>query len=183
MGRDETWLRRPEWSVGQSGLVSWLRRCPTPGVERPTRPTYLAYAERGSPVAVWRCPVTLSQERVNPAAGTGGLKKQRPACRKAWGIHNPPDSADGRIPKGSGREPGNLPKGRCEGTATRRKRSMQPAANVTWDCTKIRAKAAIASAQGLSVGCSYSSVLTSSTACSRSWRDGSQYRRVVSKLS
>ena len=42
------------------------------------------------------------------------------------------------------------------------------------DCTKIRAKAAIASAQGLPVGCSYSSVLTSSTACSRSWSDGSQ---------
>ncbi len=39
--------------MGQSVLVSWLRRCPAPGVERTTRPMHLVYAERGNPVAVW----------------------------------------------------------------------------------------------------------------------------------
>ena len=51
---------------------------------------------------------------------------------------------------------------------------VKPALTFTGDCTKIRAKTAIASARGMLVGYSYSSVLTSSTACSRSWSDGSQ---------
>src|ERR687896_1379166 len=64
-------------------LVALLRGCPASGVERTTHPTQLAYVERGNPVAVWCEPVTPSQERANPVAGTGGLKKQRPARRKA----------------------------------------------------------------------------------------------------
>jgi hypothetical protein len=61
---------RPYWSEGQERLAALLRWCPAPGVERPTRPTSLAYAERGNPVVVWSFPVTLSQERANPIAGT-----------------------------------------------------------------------------------------------------------------
>src|SRR5262245_37224689 len=87
------WWTRPDWNNGQSVFAGRLRRCPVPGVERPTRPTHLAYAERGNPVAVWSHPVTLSQERANSAAGTGRLKKPKPARRKARGSHNPPDSA------------------------------------------------------------------------------------------
>src|SRR5215510_3768107 len=94
------WWTRSYWSHGQSVFAGRLRRCPAPGAERPTRPTHLAYAERGNPVAVWSHPVTPSRERANAAAGTGRLKKRRPACRKAGGIHNPPDSAGWRDPKG-----------------------------------------------------------------------------------
>jgi hypothetical protein len=47
------WLRRPYWRTGQEGFEALLRRCPAPDVERPTRPTYLAYVERGNPVVVW----------------------------------------------------------------------------------------------------------------------------------
>jgi len=68
--RGRKWLTRPYWSNGQQMLTALLGRCPAPGVERPTHPTLLVYAERGNPVAVWRQPVTLSQERANSTAGT-----------------------------------------------------------------------------------------------------------------
>ncbi len=58
--RGRKWLRRPYRSDGQQVLTALLRRCPAPGVERPTRPTQLAYAKRGNPVAVWCEPVTQS---------------------------------------------------------------------------------------------------------------------------
>jgi hypothetical protein len=74
----------PYWSEGQHRLTAVLRRCPAPGVERPTRPTSLAYAERDNPVVVWREPVIQSQERTKSAAGTGRPK------------------SEGRQPKGSG---------------------------------------------------------------------------------
>ena len=63
-------------------LVAWLRRCPAPGVERPTPPTSLAYAKRGNPTVVWNSPVTLSQERAKSTAGVGRRKKQRPAAER-----------------------------------------------------------------------------------------------------
>ncbi len=68
--RGRKWLTRPYWSNGQQRLTALLGGCPAPGVERPTRPTPLVYAQRGNPVAVWRQPVTPSQERANSAAGT-----------------------------------------------------------------------------------------------------------------
>jgi len=37
------WLRRPYRSNGQQRLTALLRRCPAPGVERPTHPTQLTY--------------------------------------------------------------------------------------------------------------------------------------------
>ena len=72
----------PYWSEGQPRLTAGLRRCPAPGVERPTRPTSLAYAERGNPVVVWQAPVTPSQERANSTAGGGRRKKQTPAAER-----------------------------------------------------------------------------------------------------
>jgi hypothetical protein len=63
-------------------LVNRLRRGPAPGVERPTRPTHLAYAERGNPVAVCDDAVTLAPERATPAAGTGWRKKPMPAAER-----------------------------------------------------------------------------------------------------
>ena len=72
----------PYWSEGQPRLTAGLRRCPAPGVERPTRPTSLAYAERGNPVVVWQAPVTPSQERANSTAGAGRRKKRRPAAER-----------------------------------------------------------------------------------------------------
>jgi hypothetical protein len=50
--KPQAWLTRPVWSVGQPVLANRLRRCPTPSVERPTRPTSLADAERGNPKGV-----------------------------------------------------------------------------------------------------------------------------------
>jgi len=94
---------------------------PVPGVERPTRLTHLAYVKRGNPVAVWREPVTPSQERAKSAAGIRRLKKRRPARRKARGNHNPPDSVPWRNPKGCRREPGDRPRVRRKGTETERK--------------------------------------------------------------
>src|SRR5215475_16041142 len=76
------WLKRPFWSNGQHRLTAMLRGCPAPGVERPTRPTHLAYAERGNPVVVWNFPVTQSQERAKSTAGTGWLKKRTPAAER-----------------------------------------------------------------------------------------------------
>jgi len=80
--RGRMWLRRPFWSNGQQRLTAVLRRCPAPGVERPTRPTHLAYAERGNPVVVWNHPVTPSQERAKSTAGTGWRKKRTPAAER-----------------------------------------------------------------------------------------------------
>src|SRR5712691_12373963 len=76
------WVRRPYRSNGQQRLTALLRRCPAPGVERPTHPTQLTYAERGNPVVVWISPVTPSQERANPTAGTGWRKKRTPAAER-----------------------------------------------------------------------------------------------------
>jgi N-terminal domain of reverse transcriptase len=124
-------VRRPCWSHGQPGVTARLRRCPAPGVERPTRPTPLASAERGNPVAVWRHPVTSSPARANAAAGTGRLTPPRPARRNARGRHHLPDGATWRPPTGGGRAPGDRPQGRGEGPATSRQRSLQRAATVT----------------------------------------------------
>src|SRR5215510_6580818 len=68
--------------MGQERLAARLRRCPAPGVERPTPPTHLAYAKRGNPTVVWLSPVTPSQERANSTAGVGRRKKRRPAAER-----------------------------------------------------------------------------------------------------
>ncbi len=92
--RGRKWLVRPYRSNGQQVLTALLRRCPAPGVERPTRPTLLTYGKRGNPDVVWHPPVTQSQERANSAAGTRGLKKRRPLDRKVTGK---PQGITGRI--------------------------------------------------------------------------------------
>jgi hypothetical protein len=84
--RGRKWLRRPYWSRGQRMLATPLRRCPVPGVERPTHPTSLAYVERGNPVAVWAVPS-------NPIARAG---QRRSGHKKA-------QEAKAGTPKGKGK--------------------------------------------------------------------------------
>ena len=71
---------------GQRRLATPLRRCPVPGVERPTHPTSLAYVERGNPVAVWA-------EPSNPIARAG---QRRSGHKKA-------QEAKAGMPKGKGK--------------------------------------------------------------------------------
>ena len=105
----------PYRSMGQERLAARLRRCPAPGVERPTPPTHLAYAKRGNPTVVWHAPVTPSQERANSTAGVGRRKKRRPATdrhgesitRRIAPIGVPRKGADVRLaiyPKAVGKE-------------------------------------------------------------------------------
>lgn len=61
---------------GQRVLAAPLRRCPVPGVERPTHPTHLAYVERGNPVAVW---VSPSNPIVRAGQHRSGHKKAQEA--------------------------------------------------------------------------------------------------------
>ena len=80
---DTSFLER--WSAWLAGM---LRRCPAPGVERPTRPTSLAYAARGNPNGVCRGRVPGRKdeekrahpgEKLDPRAG-----KRHPRAPVNW---------------------------------------------------------------------------------------------------
>ncbi len=82
-----TWLTRPYWSQGQPGFAARLRRCPALGAERPTRPTPLAYAARGNPIAVWNIPQSPSRksgptpQRAQESSRSEGRHAERPGER------------------------------------------------------------------------------------------------------
>jgi len=69
-------------------LADQLRRCPAPGVERPTRPTLLAYAERGNS----RCglekssPPNRKSGPIPQRAQEGARSERRQAERPGEGI-------------------------------------------------------------------------------------------------
>jgi hypothetical protein len=85
------------------------------GVKEAPTPTahLLPHAERANPDGVCRgMPEAVSRPRglgPNPQREREGSRSERRLCRKARGIHNPPDRAHEPDPKGCRRDPGESP--------------------------------------------------------------------------